>query len=392
MSVAAAFRATMKLFKDNQKLCPPEKDQEGQPMQWSFMILMSMCCMITTYGDHRDRLWVHGRGIVKPEKYHRVPEGYEVEGKIRTIDQLAVMKTSDANKDIEVGHFRSVGPTQPEVVSLIQEARTSLTRSTQDPPKETFTRVPTNSVSEKYVEKPTEISSGPAKVLQVSTPKSITHAPPPAWFGLQKPKKTRKPHDPNKPQRRMLCREEANGDSLRWFDEKAAARYLGIEADDVSMFLVKGEHYKWFWEKDRTVKQITEGKYQGLMVTNKGEIWLPNGDEVTPSNRGEKHVVMLPNFKSWKRVDRIVCLAFHGPPPHPKAHVVHIDGNHWNDKAKNLQWQTESTIVHCFKGDRLIQTYDSVEEAADMKRIHKSTIFRCLKGERKTAGGFSWSR
>jgi len=39
-------------------------------------------------------------------------------------------------------------------------------------------------------------------------------------------------------------------------------------------------------------------------------------------------------------VHRLVALVFHGPPPHPNAHVLHSDGDKNNNAANNLRWGT----------------------------------------------------
>lgn len=39
-----------------------------------------------------------------------------------------------------------------------------------------------------------------------------------------------------------------------------------------------------------------------------------------------------------RRVNRIVCAAFHGPAPSRKHHAAHNDGNSLNNRADNLRW------------------------------------------------------
>lgn len=43
-----------------------------------------------------------------------------------------------------------------------------------------------------------------------------------------------------------------------------------------------------------------------------------------------------------KTVHRLVCLAFHGAPPHEKSDVRHLDGNRLNNRPSNLAWGTRS--------------------------------------------------
>lgn len=42
-----------------------------------------------------------------------------------------------------------------------------------------------------------------------------------------------------------------------------------------------------------------------------------------------------------KKVHRLVCEAFHGPPPFDRAVVIHLDENALNNKAENLKWGTQ---------------------------------------------------
>ena len=52
----------------------------------------------------------------------------------------------------------------------------------------------------------------------------------------------------------------------------------------------------------------------------------------------------------WIRVATLVCEAFHGFAPAPRMHVNHLDGNHLNNSAINLEWATPSeNIKHAFR-------------------------------------------
>ena len=44
-------------------------------------------------------------------------------------------------------------------------------------------------------------------------------------------------------------------------------------------------------------------------------------------------------------VHRIVCEAFHGPPPEDKPLVLHRDGNKSNNEASNLRWGSQSENI-----------------------------------------------
>lgn len=41
------------------------------------------------------------------------------------------------------------------------------------------------------------------------------------------------------------------------------------------------------------------------------------------------------------KVHRLVCEAFHGPPPFDKAVVIHLDEDATNNRADNLKWGTQ---------------------------------------------------
>lgn len=40
------------------------------------------------------------------------------------------------------------------------------------------------------------------------------------------------------------------------------------------------------------------------------------------------------------RVNRLVCLVFHGEPPTPKHHAAHLNGQSLDNRSENLAWKT----------------------------------------------------
>jgi hypothetical protein len=63
----------------------------------------------------------------------------------------------------------------------------------------------------------------------------------------------------------------------------------------------------------------------------------------TKSSKTARHVYMgfySKHFGNLK-VHRLVCEAFHGPPPFPKAVVIHLDEDATNNKPENLRWGTQ---------------------------------------------------
>lgn len=56
--------------------------------------------------------------------------------------------------------------------------------------------------------------------------------------------------------------------------------------------------------------------------------------------KGYGMVVLYSAGRNPRRVHRLVCEAFHGPPPGPDYQAAHEDGNTSNNRADNLSWKT----------------------------------------------------
>jgi hypothetical protein len=100
---------------------------------------------------------------------------------------------------------------------------------------------------------------------------------------------------------------------------------------------------------------------EGIMASNLGRILLPERTYMMPNggwkttkpkpthgvrsraSKTARHVYMgLQNrhFGNMK-VHRLVCEAFHGPPPFSKAVVIHLDEDATNNRPENLKWGTQ---------------------------------------------------
>ncbi len=99
----------------------------------------------------------------------------------------------------------------------------------------------------------------------------------------------------------------------------------------------------------------------GILVSNAGRVLLqpgyaplPNGGyraympeprvgSVASATKGAAHVyynIVLPKGRT-RKVHQLVCEAFHGPKPFPRAVVIHLDENGLNNRPENLKWGTQ---------------------------------------------------
>jgi len=63
----------------------------------------------------------------------------------------------------------------------------------------------------------------------------------------------------------------------------------------------------------------------------------------TRAAKGARHFYMgvYNKFYGNLKVHRLVCEAFHGPPPFERAVVIHLDEDATNNKPDNLKWGTQ---------------------------------------------------
>ena len=106
-------------------------------------------------------------------------------------------------------------------------------------------------------------------------------------------------------------------------------------------------------------------------------------------------------------VHRIVATHFL-PNPENKPQIDHIDTNPQNNCISNLRWVTnkenmnnpitlkkikkhqKSILQFSKKGRIILHKWESIRQAIKELNINKGNVIQCLKGNRKTAGGFKW--
>ena len=54
----------------------------------------------------------------------------------------------------------------------------------------------------------------------------------------------------------------------------------------------------------------------------------------------KRRIIHVNRLKKNFKVHRLVCEAFHGPPPFPEAVVMHLDEDPSNNRPSNLRWGT----------------------------------------------------
>jgi hypothetical protein len=100
---------------------------------------------------------------------------------------------------------------------------------------------------------------------------------------------------------------------------------------------------------------------EGVMASSNGRVLLPEREAAMPhggmrryiprpthgtktkASKAASHVYMgiYARYYGNMKVHRLVCEAFHGPPPFPKAVVIHLDEDATNNRPENLKWGTQ---------------------------------------------------
>jgi hypothetical protein len=122
---------------------------------------------------------------------------------------------------------------------------------------------------------------------------------------------------------------------------------------------------------------------------------------------GYMYVALTKNKKQKKYlVHRIVASAFISKKDY-ENYVNHLDNNKKNNKFNNLEWCTQShNIKYAYDNktktppnmkkvkqllnNKVINTFQSLQEAYRQTGIQATNIYKCCKGKRNYAGGYQW--
>ena len=128
------------------------------------------------------------------------------------------------------------------------------------------------------------------------------------------------------------------------------------------------------------------------------------------NNCGYEYVILSSKEEKHKTltVHRIVAKTFI-PNPEEKEDVNHIDGNKLNNNVNNLEWTTTQENIkkryeigidgnnykaveqRSLDGKELYNIFKSSYEAEKITGIARQHIGACCRGEKKSAGGYSWN-
>ena len=148
-----------------------------------------------------------------------------------------------------------------------------------------------------------------------------------------------------------------------------------------------------------------EGFYE---VSNYGEVRNIRTKRVLKGGKTKKGYLQVVLYKNRDRksktIHRLVMETFSPVENMGDLQVNHLDENKENNCLNNLEWcdarynmnyGTRNQRAAAALGKRVccIETgiiYESLSEAARQTKIDKSSISKCCRGKRKTAGGFHW--
>lgn len=206
-----------------------------------------------------------------------------------------------------------------------------------------------------------------------------------------------------------------------WPAARDAGDELNMLASDITKAIQNEDEiggFRWiaYIERipDEEWRSVT-GTNNEFHVSNMGRV--RNGDGVPSYGSKSKIGYMtrvVPQLNRNMLVHRLVCEAFHGPPPSPTHSVDHIDRNKSNNKVGNLRWATKSeqvtnrnTVEEGFNNlgrpvakldpdtESVLGVYPSVSHAAKENKLNFGNLAKVARlrtegTRKKLCGGYGW--
>lgn len=155
---------------------------------------------------------------------------------------------------------------------------------------------------------------------------------------------------------------------------------------------------------------VSVENYSSYGITENGQVWSYKSNKFL-SQRYDKYgylrVTLMNDDKKMKTelVHKLVALAYI-PNPDGKETVNHKDENKENNCVSNLEWMTrQENLNYGTRGQRQSDKVSKPVRCIETGIIYKNTlvaskeigisatsIYNCINGKSKTAGGFHWER
>lgn len=155
---------------------------------------------------------------------------------------------------------------------------------------------------------------------------------------------------------------------------------------------------------------VSVENYSGYGITSCGKVWSYKSNKFL-SQRYDKYgylrVTLINDDKKMKTelIHKLVALAYI-PNPDGKETVNHKDENKENNCVSNLEWMTrQENLNYGTRGQRQSDKVSKPVRCIETGIIYKNTlvaskeigisatsIYNCVNGKSKTAGGFHWER
>lgn len=164
-------------------------------------------------------------------------------------------------------------------------------------------------------------------------------------------------------------------------------------------------YYNFYWEKiinedfsNEEWRTIDDEKLKTVQISNMGRIKWNNG-RISTGYINDAGYSRTSINRTLYQTHRLVCIAFHGPPPSDHHTVDHIDNDRNNNKADNLRWATRreqrinsSSVrkITAYKDGKLYKVWNTITEAYMETKVNPNCIGECANNVRLSAGGYTW--